>query len=350
MQTADFDFLLPASLIAQEPARPRGAARLLVVGTDDELTDMYVRDLTTLLRPGDLLLLNDTRVLPSLLQGKRGQAKVTLTLHQQQATAGEWLAFARPAKRLRPGDLITIAPDFTVRILACIGGGEVRVALETNGTSALEALHSYGRVPLPPYIRRPDGITATDANDYQTVFSRHDGAVAAPTAGLHLTWEVLDRLEQQGIAHAAVTLHVGAGTFLPVKTDNPHDHIMHAEWGEITPLTADRINKVRREGGRIIAVGTTVLRVIESQATEDGTLAPWRGETSLFVLPGYRFRVVDHLLTNFHLPRSTLFMLVSAFAGTTRIRRAYQHAITRGYRFFSYGDACFLSLSRDPAA
>ncbi len=339
MRTDTFDFDLPRELIAQHPIAPRDAARLLVVG--DALGDGRMGDLPGLLRPGDLLVVNDTKVLPTRLSGRRGAAKVEVTLHKAEGP-GLWRAFAKPARRLKPGDGIDFAPGFGAEVRAKGDGGEVVLDFRCSEADLLDALQRHGAMPLPPYIRRPEGPDPLDREDYQTVFARRAGAVAAPTAGLHFTPRLLAALEARGIARVAVTLHVGAGTFLPVTAEDPRDHVMHAELGEITPEAADRINSARAAGGRMIAVGTTALRLLESAADDSGQVASFAGETDLFILPGYRFRATDLLLTNFHLPRSTLFMLVCAFCGTGPMRVAYRHAIENGYRFFSYGDGCLM--------
>jgi S-adenosylmethionine:tRNA ribosyltransferase-isomerase len=344
MKTALFDFHLPPALIAQEPARPRDAARMLVVD-GAHLEDRGVGDLPALLRRNDVLVVNDTRVLPARLTGKRGAAKIEATLHKRVGDAPEgdeeWLAFARPAKRLKPGDRIEFADDLAAEVVAR-QGGEVRLRFAQAGAAFARALARHGRMPLPPYVRRPGGATAADARDYQTMFAERDGAVAAPTAALHFTPTLVAAIRARGVGIARVTLHVGAGTFLPVTAEDTENHVMHAEWGEVTREAADAIGAARRAGGRVVAAGTTALRVLESAAADDGTLRPFRGETALFITPGYRFKVVDVLLTNFHLPRSTLFMLVSAFAGLETMQRAYAHAIAARYRFYSYGDACLL--------
>ncbi len=339
MKTSLFDFELPPERIAQEPARPRDSARLLVVD-GGEFQDRAVRDLPSLLRPGDMLVVNDTRVLPTRLTGRRGDAKIEATLHKRLGD-GEWLAFARPAKRLKPGDRVVFAADLAAEVMAR-EGGEVRLRFTETGEEFMRALATHGKMPLPPYIRRPGGATDADAQDYQTMFARREGAVAAPTAALHFTPELAAAIEARGIGLQRVTLHVGAGTFLPVTAEDTDAHRMHAEWGEVTRDAADAIDAARRAGGRVVAVGTTALRVLESAAGSDGILKPFAGDTALFITPGYRFKTVDLLLTNFHLPRSTLFMLVSAFAGLEPMQRAYTHAIASGYRFYSYGDACLL--------
>jgi S-adenosylmethionine:tRNA ribosyltransferase-isomerase len=333
-----FDFHLPRDLIAERPAVPRDSARLLEIG--DRLADRMLGDLPDLLRPGDLLVVNDTRVIPARLAGWRGRAAIEVTLHKREAE-DIWRAFARPAKRLRAGDDIRFADDLNAAVIAKGEAGEVTLRFDRAGGDLMAALERHGAMPLPPYIRRTGGPDARDRADYQTMFARAPGAVAAPTAGLHFTPALALALEARGIRRVAVTLHVGAGTFLPVKVDDTRDHLMHAEWGTIAPAAADAINTARAAGGRIVAVGTTALRLLESAAA-DGRIAAFAGDTALFITPGYRFTAVDLLLTNFHLPCSTLFMLVAAFSGLRRMRAAYDHAIGAGYRFYSYGDACLL--------
>jgi len=339
MRTSDFDFDLPRALIAQRPVEPRDAARLLHVG--DSLADRHVGDLPDLLRPGDLLVTNDTKVIPARLAGRRGTAGVEVTLHQA-VDGATWKAFARPARKLTPGDRIVFAPDFAAEVIGRGEGGEVTLAFDRRDGALLAALEAHGIMPLPPYIQRDKSGDARDRDDYQTVFARRAGAVAAPTAGLHFTDRLLQRLEARGIGRVNITLHVGAGTFLPVKTEDVEAHAMHGELGEIGAEAAATVNAARAAGGRIVAVGTTALRLLESVAAADGSLTPFTGETRLFILPGYRFKIVDLLMTNFHLPRSTLFMLVCAFAGKARMEAAYAHAIAEGYRFYSYGDASLL--------
>jgi S-adenosylmethionine:tRNA ribosyltransferase-isomerase len=338
--TEDFDFDLPESLIAQTPVVPRDAARLLHVSASG-LTDRHVRNLPGLLCAGDVLVLNDTKVIPARLYGQRGAVKIEVLLHKRQG-AGEWLAFARPGKRLRAGDEVVFAPGFTAHILEKREDGEVRLRFSVSDENLPELLHRYGEPPLPPYIKREAGQAKADAERYQTVYAAREGAVAAPTAGLHFTPEMFARLDAGGVERAMVTLHVGAGTFLPVKAERLADHVMHAEWGEITPSAAAALNKARAEGRRIVAVGTTSLRLLESAADEKGVIHSFSGETDIFISPGYPCRAADLLLTNFHLPKSTLFMLACAFAGTARMRAAYAHAIANGYRFYSYGDATLL--------
>ena len=346
MLTEDFDFELPRALIAQVPASPRESARLLAV--NDALQDRVVRDLPELLQPGDLLVVNDTRVIPSRLFGKRGDARVEATLIEPlPGPEIRWRAFARPARKLRVGERIAFAADFSAEVIAKEDGGAVVLGFDLDPEAFHAALERYGAMPLPPYIRRPRGGAARDKADYQTLFAAREGAVAAPTAGLHFTPALIDALEARGVRRVAVTLHVGAGTFLPVTAEDPREHRMHAEWGEIGAKAAEAINAARDAGGRIVAVGSTALRLLETAAGMDGRVRPFAASTDIFILPGYRFRVADLMLTNFHLPRSTLFMLVCAFAGTTRMKHAYAHAIENSYRFFSYGDACL--LHRAPA-
>jgi len=345
MKIDDFDFDLPSSAIAQRPIVPRDAARLLEVG--ETLVDRMVRDLPRLLRPGDIMVFNDTRVIPVRLKGKRGEASVEATLHKEIAP-GRWRAFVRPARRLKPGQRIRFAPDFSAEVEAKDATGEVTLGFDRHGPSLMAALETHGAMPLPPYIKRSEVADDRDRIDYQTVFASRPGAVAAPTAGLHFTPELLADLDGCGVRRVTVTLHVGAGTFLPVKAENIEDHVMHPEWGEIGVAAAAEINATRAAGGRVVAVGTTSLRLLETAADRDGRVRPFAGETLLFIKPGYRLRVVDTLLTNFHLPRSTLFMLVCAFSGTGRMKEAYRHAVAAGYRFYSYGDCCLLRRSANP--
>jgi S-adenosylmethionine:tRNA ribosyltransferase-isomerase len=344
MDIEQFDFALPTNRIAQHPVRPRDAARLLVVGNAKE--DRTVRDLPALLRPGDLLVVNDTKVLPTRLFGRRGAVPIEATLIEP-LNGRCWRALARPARRLRPGDRVEFAPEFAARVAAKYRDGAILLDFGRDETALADALETHGAAPLPPYIRR-DAADARDRQDYQTVYARQPGAIAAPTAGLHFTPELLAALDAAGIGRVAVTLHVGAGTFLPVKTARLQDHAMHAEHGEICAEAAAAIEAARAAGRRIVAVGTTSLRLLETTAARnEGRICPWSGETTLFVTPGFHFRIVDLLLTNFHLPKSTLFMLVCAFAGIARMRAAYEHAIGAGYRFYSYGDACLLTRSAE---
>jgi S-adenosylmethionine:tRNA ribosyltransferase-isomerase len=357
MRVELFDFELPEERIALRPASPRDAARLLAVrpGAEPPFEDRTVRDLPDLLRPGDVLVLNDTRVIPARLWGLRARgeatARVEILLHKREGPE-RWRAFARPAKRLAIGDRIRFGEDS--ESMACLlasldaeveakgEGGEVTLRFAFAGPALDEAVARLGDMPLPPYIAGKRAADERDRSDYQTVYAVEEGAVAAPTAGLHFTDDLFRGLDERGIARQTVTLHVGAGTFLPVKAEDTSEHRMHAEWGTVSAATADALNAARARGGRIVAIGTTSLRLLESAAREDGTIAPFAGETDLFITPGYRFRAVDALMTNFHLPRSTLFMLVSAFAGLDAMQAAYAHAIAHGYRFYSYGDACLL--------
>ncbi|MDB5400381.1 MAG: S-adenosylmethionine:tRNA ribosyltransferase-isomerase [Acetobacteraceae bacterium] len=344
---AEFDYHLPADRIAHEPARPRDSARMLHI-RHDGMSDLTIRDLPRLLRPGDLLVANDTRVFPAQLHATRGDARIGITLDRPRAD-GTWKALARNGRRLRIGDTLTIdGPGvLTVRVTDKDPDGSIGLAFDRDGEALMRAFEQAGALALPPYIHRPFGPTQADATDYQTIFAQPEpkageGAVAAPTAGLHFTPGLLADLQAAGVRRVTVTLHVGIGTFLPVRVERVTDHRMHAERGEITPETADTINEVRRGGGRVVAVGTTSLRLLESAALPDGMVQPFLGETALFILPGYQFKAVDRLVTNFHLPRSTLLMLVSAFCGRERMLAAYAHAVAAGYRFHSYGDACFL--------
>ncbi len=345
LRLSDFDFDLPERLIARYPARPRDSARLLLVRAAG-LEDRLVSELPAVLRPGDLMVFNETKVIPAQLRGRRlrpgaGEAAVEITLHKR-AGGDRWHAFAKPGRRLAPGDRVRFGKDFTAEVLAKAPDGDLLLRFDRAGPELMTALGRHGTMPLPPYIRKLRPVEATDAEDYQTVYAGPEGAVAAPTAGLHFTPALLERLAARGIERAALTLHVGAGTFLPVKAERIEEHRMHAEYGEIPPPVAEAVTRARAEGRRVVAVGTTSLRLLESAADEAGRLRPFAGETDIFITPGYRFRAVDLLMTNFHLPRSTLFMLVAAFAGLARMKQAYAHAIAREYRFFSYGDATLL--------
>ncbi|MDR3534342.1 MAG: tRNA preQ1(34) S-adenosylmethionine ribosyltransferase-isomerase QueA [Rhodopila sp.] len=342
MTLADFDYDLPPARIAHEPARPRDSARMLHV-RDDGLADLTIRDLPSLLRPGDILVANDTRVFPAQLQARRGEARIGITLDRPRAD-GAWKALARNGRRLRAGDTLAIegSSALTAQVVDKAEDGSIGLAFNLDGEALMQAFEQAGALALPPYIHRPDGPLPTDSTDYQTVFAARRGAVAAPTAGLHFTPALLAELEAAGVRRVTVTLHVGIGTFLPVRVERVTEHRMHSERGEITAETAEAINQARRDGGRVVAVGTTSLRLLESAALPDGTMRPFTGDTALFILPGYRFKAVDRLVTNFHLPRSTLLMLVSAFSGRERMLAAYAHAVAAGYRFHSYGDACFL--------
>ncbi len=335
-----FDFELPPERIALRPARPRDSARLLALTGAGGIADRSMRDLPGLLRPGDVLVFNDTRVIPAQLEGQRGNARIGATLHKR-LDLRRWQAFIRNGKRLRPGDRIDFSSGVSAIAserhedgswtLAFAGDDPVEVLLERAGT-----------MPLPPYIAAKRAIDDADRSDYQTMFATRDGAVAAPTAALHFTPDLMNALKAAGIEREVLTLHVGAGTFLPVKADDTAEHVMHAEWGRIEDDTAARLNAARTAGHRVIAVGTTSLRLLESAAREDGSIQAFAGDTAIFITPGYRFRAIDGLLTNFHLPRSTLFMLVSALMGLDKMQAAYRHAIQEGYRFYSYGDASLL--------
>jgi len=363
MRVDRFDFELPQSSIALRPVGGRASSRLLCVdpGGSPVLSDHIFRDLSSLLREGDLLVANDTRVIPARLRGvriaERGSANIEITLHMRLAPS-RWCAFARPAKRLQVGDRIRfsgagavcLAGNLDAGVEARGEGGEVTLAFDFSGSVLDDAIAAAGEMPLPPYIAAKRAIDARDETDYQTVYAAKDGAVAAPTAGLHFTPELIADLEQRGIGIGYLTLHVGAGTFLPVKADDTADHKMHSEWGEIDRHLADRINTTRAAGGRIVAVGTTSLRLIESATHKPGITDAFSGTTDIFISPGYQFRGVDMLVTNFHLPRSTLFMLVSAFSGVKCMKEAYRHAIDEGYRFYSYGDACLLSPAKSATA
>ncbi|MCA8867602.1 MAG: tRNA preQ1(34) S-adenosylmethionine ribosyltransferase-isomerase QueA [Rhodobacteraceae bacterium] len=347
MKLSDFDFDLPEDLIATRPARPRSSSRLLVA-TETRLEDRIFSDLPHLLRPGDRLVLNDTKVIPARLFGQRlrrsdqgeTRAGVEITLLSPDGT-GNWRAMAKPGKRLKPGETVEFGAGLEARIVAK-PEGEVLLAFNLTGEAFDGALAEVGKMPLPPYIAALRQVDSRDNEDYQTVFARHKGAVAAPTASLHFDEALLARLQRQGVDICHVTLHVGAGTFLPVKVDDVSQHRMHAEWGQVSQSAADEINQTRKKGGRIIPVGTTALRLIETAVDDDGTLHAYQDETRIFITPGHRFRVADGLITNFHLPKSTLMMLVSALMGQKRIREIYDHAINQHYRFFSYGDSSLL--------
>ena len=339
MRVSDFDFDLPAERIALRPAQPRDSARLLLV-RGAEILDRQMLDLPELLQPGDVLVFNDTKVIPAQLEGKRGDASIGATLHKREGPR-EWQAFLRNAKRARVGDTI----DFGESVHASVvdKGDDGSALLHFHGSEPIELLlERAGRMPLPPYIASRREADEADRRDYQTMFAREEGAVAAPTAALHFTSQLLEALDARDIGRETLTLHVGAGTFLPVKSEKIEEHKMHAEWGRIDAETAERLNAVRCSGGRLIAVGTTSLRLLESAAGEDGVIRPFEGDTAIFITPGYCFRAIDGLITNFHLPRSTLFMLVSALMGLDVMKSAYAHAIEARYRFYSYGDASLL--------
>ncbi len=350
MRVDQFDFVLPNERIALRPARPRDSARMLVVkpGAEPELSDTGVRELPLLLEPGDALVFNDTKVIPAQLEGTRLRGDITAgigaTLHMRTGPE-RWKAFVRPAKKLQVGDTV-LFEGFGTRLTAEVtekgDSGEVLLTFDRSGPDLDIAIASVGHIPLPPYIAQKRGEDDQDRKDYQTIFAEKDGAVAAPTAGLHFTPELLKALSERGIEQHRVTLHVGAGTFLPVKAEDTADHKMHAEWGEITEEIAAALLAVKARGNKVVSVGTTSLRILESSAQASGAIAAFAGETSIFITPGYRFKAIDALMTNFHLPRSTLFMLVSALSGLDTMRRAYAHAISQEYRFYSYGDASLL--------
>ncbi len=347
MRVDDFDFDLPKNRIAQVPARPRDSARLLHIG--ERFADHLVRDLPSLLRFGDILVLNDTKVIPARLTGRRtadrGTAKVEITLHQNITESNDiqaqWRAFAKPGRKLKPGDIIEFSGVPRATVLDKRQSGNILLAFDCTTADLLERLQAAGEMPVPLYISRTQPVSE-DCRDYQTIYARKPGAVAAPTAGLHFTKELFAALEDRGIAHCFVTLHVGAGTFLPVTADRLADHKMYAEIGHMTQEVADTLNAAKADGGRIVAVGTTSLRLLESALDAEGVLHPFKGETNIFITPGAPVRSADVLLTNFHLPRSTLFMLVCAFSGIDRMKAAYAHAIEQNYRFYSYGDTCLL--------
>jgi S-adenosylmethionine:tRNA ribosyltransferase-isomerase len=353
MRTDLFDFVLPAESIALRPASPRDSAAMLMVQPGGALSDRIVADLPLLLEPGDQLVVNDTRVISAQLRGRRiGRAtepKIEATLIKR-LDGSRWQALVKPAKKLSPGDVVRFGNEGRVCLLGHLDAqvehkgddGEITLSFSFHGPALDQAIADLGSPPLPPYIASKRPPDERDASDYQTMFATNEGAVAAPTAGLHFTPALEAALRERGIGIHLITLHVGAGTFLPVKVEDTAGHKMHSEWGMISSDTSDALNAARAKGGRIVAVGTTSLRLLESATAEDGTIKPFAGETAIFITPGYRFRAVDILLTNFHLPRSTLFMLVSAFSGLDAMKRAYAHAIANGYRFYSYGDACLL--------
>ncbi|MEW4448087.1 tRNA preQ1(34) S-adenosylmethionine ribosyltransferase-isomerase QueA [Qipengyuania sp. JC766] len=335
-----FDFELPPERIALRPVTPRDAARMLLVRGEGAFEDRSVRDLPDLLQSGDVLVFNDTKVIPAQLQGTRGEARIGATLHKR-IDLRRWQAFIRNAKRLREGDRIDFGRDVTAIAESRLADGSFVLAFE--GAEPVEILlERAGTMPLPPYIAGKRATDERDREDYQTMFAQRDGAVAAPTASLHFTPALMAALGERGVESAVLTLHVGAGTFLPVKADDTEEHVMHSEWGRVDQATADRLNAARADGRRVIAVGTTSLRLLESAADESGTIRPFEGDTDIFITPGYRFRAIDGLMTNFHLPRSTLFMLVSALMGRDRMVAAYAHAIAQEYRFYSYGDSSLL--------
>lgn len=356
MRVDQFDFDLPAERIALHPSEPRDSARLLIVRPGQALKDLHVTDLVDQLLPGDVLVVNDTKVIPAELKGVRhrdgNQANISFNLHKREDDA-TWLAFARPAKRLKVGDRLVFGQiedracalqSLEATIAATQEGGQVTLKFDLSGAYLDEAIKSHGAMPLPPYIGAKRALETRDLTDYQTIYAQHDGAVAAPTAGLHFTENLMQAIKDKGVTIEHVTLHVGAGTFLPVKVDETADHKMHAEWGEVSAEAVERLRAAKAAGGRIIAVGTTSLRLLESACMKTGSLQPFSADTDIFITPGYTFKAVDILMTNFHLPRSTLFMLVSAFSGFDTMQQAYRHAIDDEYRFYSYGDASLLYL------
>ena len=346
MNLSDFDFDLPEGLIATRPARPRSSARMLLA-EGGRIEDRIVSDLPDILRPGDLLVLNDTKVIPARLTGTRtrdsaqGQVSAKIEVTLLEPAADGWRALAKPLRKLRTGEVIRFGPQLSAEI-AAIENGELRLRFDATGDAFDQALAQVGAMPLPPYIASLRAPDAQDHDDYQTVWAARKGAVAAPTASLHFDAPLLDALKARGVEFVHVTLHVGAGTFLPVKVEDVTTHRMHAEWGEVTASAADAINRAKGQGRRVIAVGTTALRLLESAAEGDNRIAPFEGTTDIFIYPGYHFRVTDGLMTNFHLPKSTLLMLVSALMGSEKIKEIYGHAVSRRYRFFSYGDASLL--------
>ena len=349
MDVSLFDFDLPEDRIALRPAHPRDSARMLVVGADGALEHAHVRDLPGILRAGDALVLNDTKVVPARLHGRRAARagvagdgpKIEVLLHKR-VSPNRFLAFARPARKLGVGDPVYLGQTLAATVIARGEAGEVELEFALSGAALDAAIAREGEMPLPPYIAGKRETDARDRSDYQTVFAQHEGSVAAPTAGLHFTPELFERLRTKEVSRESVTLHVGPGTFLPVSVSDTSQHEMHSERARLSAQTAGRLNAARQAGGRIVATGTTALRTLESAADADGTIREFAGDTAIFITPGYRFRTADILLTNFHLPRSTLFMLVSAFAGTETMKRAYAEAIRENYRFYSYGDACLL--------
>ncbi|NBX66640.1 MAG: tRNA preQ1(34) S-adenosylmethionine ribosyltransferase-isomerase QueA [Proteobacteria bacterium] len=337
MRVELFDYDLPQELIASAPAHPRDSARLLHIPKSAHFADLCVRDLPQLLRAGDVMVFNDTKVIPARLFGQRGDVRVEILLHRFMGD-GHWTCFAKPAKRLKDGQILVFAPDFEARVVGRAEDGQVILHFDTPDMFSM--LETYGELPLPPYMQRR--AAETDKHNYQTAYAAEPGSVAAPTAGLHFTPELLKAIDDAGVSRVHVTLHVGAGTFLPVKAEDTKDHIMHAEWWRVSEAAANAINTAKKDGRRVIAVGTTSLRTLESAVNADGTVKAGSADTRLFITPGYDFKIVDALMTNFHLPRSTLLMLVSAIAGRERMLEAYAHAIQQKYRFFSYGDSSFI--------
>lgn len=340
MKVSDFDFELPKEKIAVRPAEPRDSAKMLCVKCE-QIEDKIFYQIIDELNEGDCLVLNDTKVIPVRIKGKRDEVKIEATLHKMYDEKS-WWAFAKPGKRLKIGNIVVFGEGFTAKVIRKDDHNGVLFEFNKSGQELFEALESNGVMPLPPYIERLNGSDKQDASDYQTVYASNEGAVAAPTAGLHFTEELLEKIKNKGIEIVYVTLHVGAGTFMPVKVENTEDHVMHSEYGVITQEKADKLNDIHKNGGSIIAVGTTSMRLLESAVNENGVIQPFAQETDIFITPGYAFKAVDKLITNFHLPKSTLFMLICAFAGTENMKKAYQHAMQQDYKFYSYGDACFL--------
>ncbi|SFO56874.1 S-adenosylmethionine:tRNA ribosyltransferase-isomerase [Cohaesibacter marisflavi] len=353
MRVDSFDFDLPQDSIALRPHNPRDEAKLLLVPPTGAFEDHSVLNLPDFLEPGDALVFNDTKVIPAELSGTRVRGEIRAGIHfnlHKREDLSTWRAFARPAKKVQLGDRIDFSDRFSAEISEKGDAGEVCLRFNCDGTALDQAIASVGHIPLPPYIASKRAEDEKDKTDYQTIYADKDGAVAAPTAGLHFTDRLFSMLDEKKIERHFVTLHVGAGTFLPVKAEDTDDHKMHAEWGEISPALADKLNAVHARGNRIIAVGTTSLRLLESAAGDDGIIRPFCGDTDIFITPGYRFRAIDGLMTNFHLPKSTLFMLVSAIMGRDRMQAAYVHAIANGYRFYSYGDSSLLLPERHKGA
>ena len=340
MRISKFDFKIPLELIAQKPISPRDNARLLSIGKT--LRDLSIKDIPELIRPNDVLVVNNTKVLPARLNGRKvNGTKIQVTL-LKPCCSDRWMALARPARKLRIGEKIFFAPNFFCNVVNKNPDGQITLNFSLSQKDLKSALSDHGSLPLPPYIKRKEYRGNADFEDYQTLFAKKPGAIAAPTAGLHFTPRLIQNIKKAGAKIVPLTLHVGAGTFLPVKTDDINKHKMHSEWGEISKNSANIINATKEDTGRIIAIGTTSLRLLETAAEKDGSVLPFSGETDIFITPGYNFKIVDALLTNFHLPRSTLFMLVSAFSGLETMKAAYAHAISNNYRFYSYGDACWL--------
>jgi len=340
VKVSDFDFYLPKEKIAIHPANPRDSAKMLCI-KGNEIQDKIFSDIINELNPGDCLVLNDTKVIPVRIKGTRGTVNIEATLHKMYDEKS-WWAFAKPGKRLKLGNEISFGENFSAIVLQKDDNRGVLLEFNKVGKELIESLEKYGIMPLPPYIDRLNGADSADFSDYQTVFAKNDGAVAAPTAGLHFTTELLEKIKEKGIEIVNITLHVGAGTFVPIKVEDTENHIMHSEFGIITLENANKLNSIKKNGGKIIAVGTTSLRLLESAASESGVINPFAKETDIFIIPGYKFKFVDKLITNFHLPKSTLFMLVCAFSGINNMKKAYEYAKEKDYKFYSYGDACFL--------